>query len=271
MPEREIYVARLRRLPLHGPDGIPLGRIDDVVISPSGPRDAPRVLGFVVSVQRRAIFVNAARVGEIDSSGARLASGRLDVRRFERRPGEILAGDILDRTFGGEVVNDLAIRPVEGELRQWEVASVSLSAAGLLRRRRAGRIVRWTEVRALFDAGPLARHVAALRDLHPADVAEAIAALSPEGRRELAAAMEDDRLADLLEELPEEEQLELISTLGVERIADILEEMEPDDAADLLGEMGPDERATVLEAMEPDDAGPILRLLSYDENTAGGL
>jgi Mg/Co/Ni transporter MgtE len=90
-------------------------------------------------------------------------------------------------------------------------------------------------------------------------------------RREVAEALEDDRLADLLEELPEDEQVKLIESLDVERAADVLEEMEPDDAADLLGELSLAERDHLLAHMEPDEAGDLRRLLSYDRNTAGGL
>ena len=83
--------------------------------------------------------------------------------------------------------------------------------------------------------------------------------------------MDDERLADLLEELPEEEQLRLIEGLDLERLVSVLEEMETDDAVDLLSEMPGDERSRVLDAMEPDDADEMRRLLSYGEETAGGL
>ena len=254
-----------------GPDGLALGRLDDVIVAPSGPSVAPRVLGFVANVQRRQIFVNAARVAEIDTSGARLATGTVDLRRFQKRQGEILAkAELLDRRVGGEVINDVSIKLVSGEMRAWEVATVSLSAAGLLRRR-AGRVVGWEEVRHLFDAGPVARHLAAYRELHPSDLATSLADMTPERRHEIAEAMEDEELADLLEELPEEEQVELIEGMDVERVADVLEEMEPDDAADLLAELPTDERELILSAMEPAEARPLRRLLTYEENTAGGL
>ena len=83
--------------------------------------------------------------------------------------------------------------------------------------------------------------------------------------------MDDERLADLLEELPEAEQLRLIEGLDLERLVAVLEEMETDDAADLLNEMPGEERTRVLDAMEPEDADELRRLLSYGEETAGGL
>ena len=265
-----IYVSRLARLPLLDSDGLAIGGLDDVVLSSGAPSSPPRVLGFVATLQRRHIFVNANRVGEINSSGVHMHAGTVDLRRFELRAGELLARrSVLDRQVGNEVVNDIALEAVT-EPRGWQVSSVSLSSSGLLRRR-SSRVVPWTEVATLFDTGPMGRQVAALRQLHPAELAAHIAGLPPERRRTLAEAMEDERLADLLEELPEEEQVRLIESLDVERAADVLEEMEADDAADLLAELPIAERNELLEAMEPDEARPLRRLLTYEGDTAGGL
>jgi hypothetical protein len=69
-----IYAARLLRLPLLAADGAELGRVVDVVLVPPHLGKPPRVIGFVASIQRRQIFVNAARVGRVDTSGAGPAS-----------------------------------------------------------------------------------------------------------------------------------------------------------------------------------------------------
>jgi Mg/Co/Ni transporter MgtE len=90
-------------------------------------------------------------------------------------------------------------------------------------------------------------------------------------RQLLATEMEDDRLADLLEELPESEQLSLIATLNMDRMIDVLEEMEFDDLADLLAEMPAQQRSRVLEAMDDEDADVVRTLLSYAPGTAGAL
>ena len=47
--------------------------------------------------------------------------------------------------------------------------------------------------------------------------------------------------------------------------------MQPDDAADLLSELPAEAAEQLLQLMEPDEAAPLRRLLTYDENTAGGL
>jgi len=132
-------------------------------------------------------------------------------------------------------------------------------------------VVPWTQAASLFDVGEIGREMASLRELHPSDLAARLRAMPLLHRRRVAAALEDEQLADVLEELSEDEQIELVAELDTERVADLLEEMAPDDAADLLGEMSGTRRVQLLDAMEPDEAGPVRRLLLYDSDTAGGL
>jgi len=265
-----VYVSRVVRLPLLDRDHVPVGRIDDLVLSPHTERRSPRLLGFVVRVHRRQIFVNANRVGDIDVSGVRLRSGTVDLHRFRLRQGELLARRLLDRQLEGETVTDLSLVHT-AEPEGWQVESVALLGTRRLARRRAVRMVPWTDVDSLFDTDAITRQVAELREMPAADLARTVTSMPMARRREVAEALEDDRLADLLEELPEDEQVKLIENLDVERAADVLEEMEPDDAADLLGELPMAERNHLLAHMEPDEAGDLRRLLSYDRNTAGGL
>jgi Mg/Co/Ni transporter MgtE len=75
----------------------------------------------------------------------------------------------------------------------------------------------------------------------------------------------------VLEELPEDDQVEILGKLELDRAADVLEEMGPDDAADLLGELPTEQREQLLALMQPEDAAPLRRLLSYADNTAGGM
>jgi hypothetical protein len=51
--------------------------------------------------------------------------------------------------------------------------------------------------------------------------------LSEKRRAEVAAALDDERLADVLEELPEDDQVEILAKLEGERAADVLEAMAP--------------------------------------------
>jgi Mg/Co/Ni transporter MgtE len=90
-------------------------------------------------------------------------------------------------------------------------------------------------------------------------------------RVQVAAALSDEQLADVLEELPEDDQVSILAGLEIERAADVLEEMEPDDATDLLRELTNERQNELLAAMEPDEAEDVRRLLAYEDRSAGGL
>ena len=267
MADERIYAARLLRLGLTDENGAALGRVEDVVVAPAYSNTAPRVLGFVADVQRRRIFVNAGRIGHIGPTGVALRHGTVDLRHFRARPGELLVSRLLRRRFNDATVMDIALRHTD--LGDWDVAEVALGSGRAIRRTR--RLVDWREVRSLFDSGPLAAQLAALRDRNPTDVAAEVHALPPSRRAMLAAAMPDEQLADILEELPEEEQVRLLEDMDLSRVADVIEEMEPDDAADLLAAMPLSRRTDLLEAIGPEDASSLRRLLRYDATTAGGL
>ncbi len=129
----------------------------------------------------------------------------------------------------------------------------------------------WDKYPDLFKAGPIAEQLIQLREMHPTDLANAVGVMSAARRREIAEALRDEELADLLEEMPEQDQVRLLASLGLERSADVVEEMEPDDAADLLAEMPDEQRERLLAAMEAVQAEDLRRLLRYGATTAGGL
>jgi CBS domain-containing protein len=270
MADRLVYVSRIVRLSLVGADGADVGRVVDVVLG-LGARP-PRVNGFVVAVQRRHVFVGAGRVGEIQPDGVRLRRGSINLRQFELRPGEhLVAGELIGRRMRKGRVVDVGLTPAP-EPFAWEVATVALRSGGLPGRRRTPKVIDWSEAGELFaDERPIDREAAALGGLHPAEMAAAIRRLPLTRRRVLASALDDDRLADLLEELSEDEQVRLVEELDQGRLARVLDEMEADDAADLLAEFPASRQAELLGAMDPEEAEPVRRLLNYGPDTAGGL
>jgi len=269
-----IWAFRVMRLPLRDAGGATIGRVTDIVAVPARPGDAPRVTGFVAESQRRRIFVNANRIADLQGHGMRLRSWDVDLNPFTSRPGEVLVGrDVIDHRVGEETVSDVAIQAVgDPKGTAFEIAKVRLTRRNLLRRKPSFRLVDVDEVPGLFPPiSAVAAEAARLRDLHPSEVAGLLRAMPVPQRRQVAAAMDDERLADLLEELPEAEQIGLIEGLDLDRLMGVLDEMEFDDLADLLGEMSGEQRLRILEAMDADDAETVRRLLSYEEATAGGM
>src|SRR6185437_3094084 len=102
--------------------------------------------------------------------------------------------------------------------RDWLLTKVAvrISDGGRVRRRGIVQVLDWDAVRGLSlpenDQGA-ASLLAAFDQLRPADLAGVIHDLSEKRRAEVAAALDDERLADVLEELPEDEQVEILATL----------------------------------------------------------
>jgi flagellar motility protein MotE (MotC chaperone)/sporulation protein YlmC with PRC-barrel domain len=274
-----VFAARLAGLPVFDPSGDQVGKVRDVVVVMRSELKQPRVVGLVVEVfGRRQVFAPMTRITSIDA-GAVITTGLLNMRRFAKRSTETLViGQLLDRRVvikesGIEgIIYDVAMEQTRA--RDWMLSRVALEEPTKgFRRRGQTHIAEWNEVAGLqtaVDQG--ATHlIAALADLKPADAASVIHDLPPERRTEVVAAMDDERLADVLEELPEEDQVEILGHLDSERAADVLEEMSPDDAADLIADLPPEQAAQLLELMEPEDADDVRRLMSYAEETAGGM
>jgi Mg/Co/Ni transporter MgtE len=278
-----IYLARLAGIAVFDPNGDQLGRVRDAVLRLRTGEQPPRVTGLIVEVQgRRRIFVPLGRVNAFDPDAVLLNTGTVSLKRFEQRGGELLAlGDLLDRHVtiaesGKEaVLVDAAME--QSRTKEWLIAKVAvreLTGGRLTRRRGHLHQLDWEEVRGAVGEQHkqgAANLLAVFEQLRAADLANVIQDLSGKRRFEVAAALDDERLADVLEELPEDDQVAILNSLESERAADVLEAMNPDDAADLLGELPEHEQERLLNLMEPDEAEPVRRLLDYSEDTAGGL
>jgi flagellar motility protein MotE (MotC chaperone) len=291
-----VFVSHLSGIAVFDPNGDQVGRVRDVVVMlrgqpapgagdrPRGERP-PSVLGLVVEVvSRRRVFLPMTRVTGVES-GQVITTGVVNMRRFEQRPAETLVlGQLLDRQVTlaetGEQVTvlDVGIQQLPSR-RDWQIDKVFVrrgrrGKTGALRRRGEALTVEWSAVTGFAleekEQGA-ATLLSTFERMRPADIANTVHHLSPKRRMEVAAALDDDRLADVLEELPTDDQVELLDELADERAADVLEAMDPDDAADLLSELAEGDKERLLQLMRPQDAAPVRRLLSYEEGTAGNM
>ncbi|WP_433056082.1 magnesium transporter MgtE N-terminal domain-containing protein [Dactylosporangium sp. CS-033363] len=276
-----VYIARLAGLSVFDPNGDQVGRVRDAVARARTGNQPPRVVGLVAEMpMRRRIFLPIGRITAIEPDAVVLNTGTLNLRRFEKRPGELLVlEDFMDRHVTvaatgrtGAVVDVAMDADRAGE---WSLSRVAVREfTGRLTRRGHLNQLEWSEVTGLTgepETQGTAGLLAVLDNMRPADLANVLQDLSETRRVEVAAALDDERLADVLEELPEHDQLEIITALEPQRAADVLEEMDPDDAADLLAEMPKPEQEVLLDLMEPDEAQPVRALLEYEPGTAGAV
>ncbi len=276
-----IYIARLAGLTVFDPNGDQVGRVRDAVARPRADGSVPRVVGLVAEIaMRRRIFLPIGRITVMESDSVVLGTGTLNLRRFEKRPGEIL---VLEEFLDRRVTITSSERPAAvvdlgmemDRAGEWTVTRVAVREhTGRLGRRGHLHQLDWREVTGLVgvpDAQGTASLLAVLDSMRPADLANVLQDLSDSRRVEVAAALDDERLADVLEELPEHDQVEILGALDPSRAADVLEEMDPDDAADLLAELPKIDQEVLLDLMEPEEADPVRQLLLYQPGTAGAV
>jgi Mg/Co/Ni transporter MgtE len=277
-----IFLARLAGIDVFDPGGDQLGKVRDAVTMLRADRQPPRVFGLVVElVHRHRIFVPMGRVTRIEPDQVVLSSGTVNMKRFERRPNEVLVlTELLDRTVTvrdtGQAASVVDAAIEQNRNRDWLISRLAIRTQnGRIRRRGQLFQVEWNEVDGLGLSAESRQGtdalLAMLADLRPADVAAALQDMTDKRRIEVAAGLDDERLADVLQEMDEDDQVSLLRSLEDERAADVLEAMDDDDAADLLGEMPTADQERLLQLMEPEEAAPVRRLMTYADYTAGGL
>jgi magnesium transporter len=118
------------------------------------------------------------------------------------------------------------------------------------------------------------RLTAALTGRHPADIVGAMDGLS---RPEILAVfnwLDNDRAAEVLDELDPETVRFLTDNAPQSRLVTLLDHLPMDDAAEIVSEADPhvaDSLLADLERLAPADAAEVKQLLSYPEQSAGRL
>jgi CBS domain-containing protein len=300
-PPREgtfLFLSDLLGRPVLGKNGERLGTLVDLLADAAGAY--PRVKALRVRIPRGGEVkrVEWEDVDGWDARALRLKRGSEALRPLQLQSSEIpLAQDVLDRQIVDtddakvERVNDLHLLSARGDLR---VAHVDVGFRGLVRRMgwqpvvdallrrlkpaapylRNEKLVSWKHVQPLAAGSPRVRldlSRAALSEMHPADLAEILEDLDRRERAVLFRELPVEAAADALQEVQPELQRELLHALEPEKAADVLQEMQADDAADLLGDLPSEESAELLAEMEPSEAREVERLLTYDEDSAGGM
>ncbi|MCF7811314.1 magnesium transporter [bacterium] len=123
----------------------------------------------------------------------------------------------------------------------------------------------------LLELGNRKELINTLSEYHPADIAALIEHLPYEIKHEIISLLENDKAADVVVELDEQDQALLIKKLPTLEIANIVRELDSDDAADFLGSAEDEQTEAVLKHLDDEDRTELTELLSYDEESAGGI
>src|SRR5207253_5046154 len=128
-----LHLSQVVGSPLRDSGGEQLGKVEDVIVRLGG-AGYPPITGFLVNVAGRTSYLGADRVSDIGPDGVVLRQAKLDLRRFERRPDEVLLRrDLLDRQLinveGARLVraNEIELALVGGN---WRVVGVDTGPRG---------------------------------------------------------------------------------------------------------------------------------------------
>ena len=285
-----MHLSSVVRSPLLDRAGERLGRVEDVIVRLAD-GGYPPVTGLKARIGGRELFVPANRIADLEHGAVRLSGEKLSLRRFERRPGEVLlAADVLGRKLVDVeadpprlvTAHEIELACIEG---WWRLVGVDHTAPGHFRRflPRAARglvpqrpFLDWSEMEPFVGHVPSSRlrfSHRKLANLHPAEIADLVEAASHDQGEELIEAVAQDREleADVFEELDDHHQLEFIRERPDNQVAAVVSRMAADDAADLIVELDQERRGRVLAQLPARQKRQIEALLGYNPSTAGGL
>ena len=110
-----------------------------------------------------------------------------------------------------------------------------------------------------------------LEEEHPADIAYMFGHLNRFEQNFIFDLLPPEKASEVLVELSEIEQEKMLKEIDETRLTQIVDELESDEAADVLGAVEPEIAEKVLDALPDEDSLELKQLLTYDEDTAGGI
>ena len=118
------------------------------------------------------------------------------------------------------------------------------------------------------DAAALSHELA---NLHPADIGDFIESISPERRLIVWQVLMPETMGEVLLELPVSIRADLLARMETSHLVDAVRDLDTDDIADLIPELPDEVIAEILFALDTQDRQRLDTVLSYAEDTAGGL
>ena len=110
-----------------------------------------------------------------------------------------------------------------------------------------------------------------LTSLHPSEIARLLESLTPGKRKIIWQLVDQDDEGDVLKELVEDVRQNLIGEMDATELIAATQDMELDDLADLLVDLPETVTEQVITTLDQQDQIRLESVMSYDEDTAGGL
>lgn len=127
------------------------------------------------------------------------------------------------------------------------------------------------QIHQILDAGELDKARELLAELHPSEIADVLEGL-PSKQRETAWELVEPALeGDVLSHIQDVVRADLLEQMQPREVAEATQDLETDVATDILQDLPEDVIDSVLLAMDEQNRQRVASMLSYPEDTAGGL
>lgn len=126
-------------------------------------------------------------------------------------------------------------------------------------------------IREIIDDENIQQLKEVLDSYHSADLADILPEMKAEERLLCFQNIEEGKAAELIEYLTPQLQVELLGDIDEETASRIISKLPHDSAADVLGDMEDDESETYLDKLPDKFSAEVRELLTYNEDTAGGI
>lgn len=110
-----------------------------------------------------------------------------------------------------------------------------------------------------------------LENYHSADLADIFQELKPEERLNCITNINEELASDVIEYLTPQLQVEILGDIDEKLASRLVSKLPHDDAADVLGNMEEDDSETFLENLPKKFSSDVRELMTYNEDTAGGI
>jgi len=281
------YISELLNNTITDSSDASVGKLQDILISPKADSFAPLEF-LVIKASDGTKFVPYEAVANFNSSEISLKNLFNKSVQDQLPPGEFvyLKKEVLDKQIvdvaGTRVVrvNDLRIGNFENKVC---VLGIDSSFKGILRRLGLANsllgkpfsvsLIDWRQATLVGNKKGLELNtvVEDLRHLHPADLANIVEDLDVKFGSNLLASLDSSEAAKVLEEVDPRLQTVLVIYLGPERAGKIMTQMGSGKFVDLVKTLSGDEAQKFLSKVNVGRAQSVQKLLSYPDDTAGGL
>ena len=127
-------------------------------------------------------------------------------------------------------------------------------------------------IRRLMRRGATSHLAKIVNKTHAADLSVVFRSLTLSQQQQLFRLIEDtEQKGVLFSELEDKFLLEFIDAMKLPEVIEVLEVMPSDDVADLLGKLPSEQADKFLNEMKSEGSEEVEELLSYDDDTAGGI